>query len=44
MLNFDQQFRPPVDFEDLGANFTESLSYFPEDDEKAMKRCETIKQ
>jgi hypothetical protein len=44
MLNFDKRLRPPIDFEDKNTNFTESLSYFPEDEYKAMRRCETIKQ
>lgn len=43
MLNFDQGLRPPIDFEDKNTNFMESLSYFPENDHKALGRCETIK-
>ena len=44
MLNFDQRLRPPIDFEDHNINFTQSLQYFPEDESKAMVRCEAIKQ
>ncbi len=43
MLNFDSRLRPSIDFEDKQTNFTESLQYFPEDEYKAMRRCETIK-
>ena len=44
MLNFNQNLRPQIDFSDSSTNFTQSLSYFPEDDEKALNRCEKIKK
>lgn len=35
--------RAKIDFIDSDTNYTESLKFYPEDDEKALERCEKIK-
>lgn len=43
-LNLFAQNRNEISFVDTNLNYQESLSYFPEDDNKALGRCQQIKE